>query len=131
MNKQRPTRAQILQIGKYLEENIVGRGDGLVEYKEPWTDDLIADKVGCPKSSVANMRLQIHGKLIQAAGEGNSGRLTAAEQRLAHLEAHVRILTTRYNGLCAATAQRGVDIRMLRVDDFNLPAPPPTNGGPK
>lgn len=57
------TTTQIIAIAKLLQDNVKALDDGHVAYLSGWSDDVIAKKVGCAKSSVAKVRSENFGNL--------------------------------------------------------------------
>lgn len=84
---QHATIAQVLQIGDLLKNYcILDEETGLAHYLSGWSDEAIAEKVGCSKASVARVRTQTIGRLFNRnlgiEDKGDDDRIKALELKV-------------------------------------------------
>lgn len=72
-----------LEIHEKLKGVIIPTGPDLCTYAEGWSDNRVAQELGCAPSNVKGVRAEVFGKLRQAAGGPRSGDV---EERLTQIE---------------------------------------------
>lgn len=57
------SRAEVIAINEKLKETLTLGPDGIWQYDEGWSDEVVARSVGIKPSTVANARLDLYGKI--------------------------------------------------------------------
>jgi len=114
--------AQIIAIGKRLEVACRKTTDGFAEYLNGDSDEKIARDMGCSKSSVSRIRLDMVGKIkaerIASARTKEFEELKALTLSMAQT---VQELVLKHNNLCGELALNQV----LRTAKHHEVKPPP------
>lgn len=94
-------RKTSFEIYEFLKTVLAKREDGLVEYKEPWTEQRVADKFKVGVSNVAGVRKSFGN--LQHSSRALEGRVMYLEAKVGDLIRRVNsvtaVLTTRFPGM--------------------------------
>jgi len=128
------SHADVIKIGRVLEERLKLLGDGFVAYLDGWSDLRIGTDFGYSQQAIGNLRMELYGRLRAHRGSASFD----VEERISDLEARIVQLTTIINSqaselhalqilhgrLCDTLAiNRIADVKHLRGEQLNLQQP--------
>lgn len=124
MARKHMSRMQLIEANKILSAHLKVIGEGIVEYEQGWSDEIIAKMLGedISKHSVAAARLELFGKFVRTMPNGVSEeRFKKFEEDVNNLEKGIKLtmdkldaISLKHKKLCEnLTLNRVIDVKHL------------------
>lgn len=115
------TRAQVIQASDLFRESVIKQDDGLVSFKEGFSDESIAETIKASPKAVSDLRVELYGRLKPARLKADAEKVQELIKRVELLDTLLHELRVKYHKLILSLSLQGMhkELKHLGLVDFD------------